>query len=76
MKHTIRENIHSPYSLHDMTVTEFSVDGDDMLLRTHSGILKTVPVCSQVKGHLKFRDLGCYGYEIPEEYCDIPKYNF
>lgn len=65
MKHTIRQSILPQYSLHDMAVTELLVDGDDMVLRSESGILRTTPVCRQFDGYLKFQDVQwdlCYVY--------------
>ena len=57
MKQTIRHNICVPYSLHDMTVMALEVDGDDMILRTQSGVMKTAPVCRQVDGYVGFQDV-------------------
>ena len=44
MKRTIRNNIHDPYSLHDMNVTAFEVTGDDIIMRTQSGMVKPRPL--------------------------------
>lgn len=57
MKKAIRENIHVEYSLHDMNVIEFSVDGNDMLMRTQSGIVQTVPPYGQHDGYVEFHDI-------------------
>ena len=38
MKRVVRENIMAAYSLHDMNVIEFEVRGDDMIMKTQSGI--------------------------------------
>lgn len=39
MRETIRHNIHAPYSLHDMNVIAFEVNGDDIIMRTQSGMI-------------------------------------
>jgi len=57
MRHTIRENIHSSYSLHDMNVIAFEVTGDNIILRTQSGLVKTTPTCGQFNGHVEFNDV-------------------
>ena len=47
MKETVRSNINAPYSLHDMNVVAFEVAGNDIVMRTQSGIIKTAPPVSQ-----------------------------
>lgn len=41
MRETIRHNIRVPYSLHDRNVIAFEVNGDDVIMRTQSGMVKT-----------------------------------
>lgn len=57
MKHTVRDNIHTSYSLHDMDVTDFEIMGKDLLLRTQSGMTKTANPCRQVDGHVEFHNV-------------------
>lgn len=57
MRETIRHNIRVPYSLHDMNVMAFEVSGDDIILRTQSGMVKTGDPCRQVDGHVEFHDV-------------------
>lgn len=57
MKHTVRENIHAPYSLHDMNICSLEVSGDTLLLRTQSGMVRTTPPYSQPDGFVEFHDV-------------------
>ena len=57
MKRTVRNNIDTPYSLHDMNVIAFDVAGNDLIMRTQSGLLKTAPVAEQVDGYVELRDV-------------------
>ena len=57
MKKTIRENIKAPYSLHDMNVTAFEVTGNDIVMRTQSGMLKASPPYSQPEGYVEFHNV-------------------
>ncbi len=40
MAKTIRENINSAYSLHDMYVTAFEIMDNSILMRTGAGMIK------------------------------------
>lgn len=40
MKRTIRNNINSPYTLHDMNVCAFDVSDNDIIMKTQSGIVE------------------------------------
>lgn len=65
MRETIRQNINAPYSLHDINVTAFEVTGNDIIMRTQSGMIKTGNPCTQVDGQVKFYDVQwdfCYVY--------------
>ena len=67
MKRTIRENIHVPYSLHDMNVIAFEVNGDDIIMRTQSGLVKTTEPYGQPDGYVEFHKVDwdfCYAYTI------------
>jgi len=57
MNETIRQNIHAPYSLHDMNVFAFDVSGNDIVVRTQSGIIKAGKPYSQIDGHVEFHDV-------------------
>lgn len=57
MKETIRQNINAPYSLHDMNVTAFEVTGNDIVMRTQSGMIKMGNPCRQIDGHVEFHDM-------------------
>lgn len=57
MNETIRHNIHAPYSLHDMNVFAFDVSGNDIVMRTQSGIIKAGKPYSQIDGHVEFHDV-------------------
>ena len=43
MRRIIRENINAAFSLHDMNVTAFEVSGNDIVMRTQSGMIETTP---------------------------------
>lgn len=57
MKKIIRNNINSPYTLHDMNVIEFDVTGNDIVMRTQSGLVETDGVGKQVDGCVEFYDV-------------------
>ena len=57
MKRTIRENINPAYSLHDMNVIAFEVNGNDIVMRTQSGMVKAAPPFSQVDGYVEFHNV-------------------
>ena len=65
MRDKIRGNIHSPYSLHDMNVIGFDIHGNDMIMKTQSGMIKVSEPCLQVDGHVEFQDVDwdfCFVY--------------
>lgn len=57
MKKTIRENINPPYSLHDMNIIEFEILGDDIIMKTQSGIIETSPPYGQPDGYVEFHNV-------------------
>ncbi len=57
MKQTVRANINPPYSLHDMNVIAFEVEGDTIIMRTQSGMIKTEGLSSQVDGYVIFENV-------------------
>ena len=40
VKRTIRDNINAPYTLHDMSVCEFEILDNDIVMKTQSGIVR------------------------------------
>ena len=67
MKRTIRPNVHVPYSLHDMRVIGFEVNGDTLIMRTQSGMTKTTEPYGQPDGHVEFQKVDwdfCYVYTM------------
>ena len=57
MNKIIRENIKTPYSLHDMNIIDFQVNNDTVILKTQSGMVKTTQSYKQVDGYIEFRDV-------------------
>ena len=57
MKKIIRENIKSPYSLHDMNVISFDIAENNITMRTQSGIVRIVEPCAQVDGYDEFNNV-------------------
>ena len=57
MNKTIRENICTEYSLHDMNVIAFEVIDDDIVMRTQSGMIKTIEPLGQPDGYVEFHDV-------------------
>ena len=57
MKHTVRDNIIAPYSLHDMNVIAFDVEADDIIMRTQSGMVKTTEPMGQPEGYVVFHNV-------------------
>lgn len=65
MKKTIRENIKTAYSLHDMNVIVFEVNENDMVMRTQSGIVAATEPYGQPDGYVEFHDIDwdfCFVY--------------
>lgn len=57
MKRCIRHNIHTEYSLHDMNVTAFELSGNNIVMRTQSGMVETTPPYGQPDGYVEFHDV-------------------
>ena len=66
MKRTIRENINTPYSLHDMNVCGFEVSDQTLTMKTQSGLARTtLEKPYQPDGHVEFQRVDwdfCYVY--------------
>ena len=54
MKRTVRGNIDAGYSLHDMNVIAFDINDNDIVMRTQSGMVETVPPYRQLNGVVEF----------------------
>lgn len=54
MKKTVRDNINTAFSLHDMTVTAFDVSGEDIVMKTQSGMVETTAPYRQLDGFVEF----------------------
>lgn len=54
MKRTIRENIHTPYSLHDMNIIALDAEENKLTLRTQSGMVQAFPPYGQPDGYVEF----------------------
>lgn len=57
MKKTVFYPTDAPYSLHDMNVIAFEVNGDNIKVKTQSGMVKTAPNFAQVQGFVEFLDV-------------------
>ncbi len=77
MKITKFYNPEIPYSLHDMNVISFEIDGDNLILRTQSGMVRTAPNWDQVDGYLEFLDVNweyCYATVCEGYYGNLGTY--
>jgi len=77
MKITRFYNPEIPYSLHDMNVIEFEIKGDNLVMRTQSGMVRTAPNWDQVDGHLEFLDVNweyCYATVCEGYYGNLGTY--
>ena len=57
MKRTIRDNINAPYTLHDMSVCEFEILDNDIVMKTQSGIVEVASPCRQLDGYIEFHNV-------------------
>ena len=65
MKRTSYNRNDPPYSLHDMNITDFEIDGDRLTIKTQSGMVKTKSPYSQVDGYSELNGIDwdfCYAY--------------
>ena len=77
MKITKFYNPEIPYSLHDMNVIEFEINGDNLVMRTQSGMVRTAPNWDQVDGYLEFLDVNwdyCYATVCEGYYGNLGTY--
>ena len=54
---SIRENIVTKYSLHDMNIISIEKQGENIIVSTQSGIIKCEGLSSQVDGYVVFRNV-------------------
>jgi len=57
LKRTIRHNINSTYSLHDMNVIAFQITENNIVMRTQSGIVETAAPYGQPNGYVEFHNV-------------------
>ena len=57
LKRITRDNINSPYTLHDMNVFSFEVTDNDIVMRTQSGIVETTTPYRQLDGYIEFHNV-------------------
>ena len=63
MKREIRDNINVAYTLHDMNVISFEINNNDLIMRTQSGIVETIPPYRQLDGYVEFHAINWdFGY--------------
>jgi len=65
MKRTVREPVSEAYSLHDMNVIAFEVKGDDIVMRTQSGLVRCAAPFVQTDGYVEFHGVQwdfCFVY--------------
>ncbi|MBE5867679.1 MAG: hypothetical protein E7293_01765 [Lachnospiraceae bacterium] len=77
MKKTVFYNPEIPYSLHDMNVISLEVKGDNLIMRTQSGMVRTAPNWDQVNGYVEFLDVSweyCYATVCAGYYGNIGSY--
>jgi len=54
---SVRKNIITDYTLHDMNVISIEKHGRDLIMRTQSGIVKCEGLSLQVDGHVVFQNV-------------------
>ena len=78
MKKTRFDNVNPPYSLHDMNVIAFVVDGDTITMKTQSGMVRTTNPSAQVDGYVEFHDVDfdfCYAYVYEDFYGNVGSFS-
>lgn len=78
MKRTICNNRNLPYSLHDMNVIDFEVNGENITMKTQSGMVKTSNPFTQVDGYVEFHDVDfdfCYAYVYEDFYGNVGSFS-
>lgn len=65
MNKTVCNKMLSPFSLHDMTVVSLEIEGNNIIVRTQSGMVETTAPYRQLDGYVEFYDVQwdfCYVY--------------
>ena len=57
LKRTIRNNIDTAFTLHDMNVISFDIIDNDIVMKTQSGIVEICCPCRQLDGHVEFHNV-------------------
>ena len=60
-----------------MNVIEFEINGDNLIMRTQSGMVRTTPNWDQVDGYLEFLDVNwdyCYATVCEGSYGNLGTY--
>ena len=57
LKKTIRNNIDTAFTLHDMNVISFDIIDNDIVMKTQSGIVEICSPCRQLDGHVEFHNV-------------------
>ena len=57
LKRTIRNNIDTAFTLHDMNVISFDIIDNDIVMKTQSGIVEICSPCRQLDGHVEFHNV-------------------
>ena len=57
LKKTIRNNIDTAFTLHDMNVVSFEIIDNDIVMKTQSGIVEICSPCRQLDGYVEFHNV-------------------
>ncbi len=74
MKKTVFYPTDAPYSLHDMNVIAFEINGDNLTMKTQSGMVRTAPNFAQINGYVEFLDVEwqwCFAHTYEGFYGNI-----
>lgn len=67
---TIRSNIQTPYSLHDMAFSSYEILGSTLTLHSQTGMVRTVPPFKQPDGSLVFHQVDWdFSYAYIFDFC-------
>ena len=67
---TIRPNVQTPYSLHDMNLTSFEIQKDILVLHSQSGMMKTTLPFGHPDGHIEFHQVDWdFSYAYLFDFC-------
>ena len=67
---TIRTNIQTPYSLHDMSFASHEIQGNTLTLHSQTGMVRTMPPFKQPDGSLVFHQVDWdFSYAYIFDFC-------